>query len=113
MTHHHLYIEEGDRPSKPVIDQPTAAETLDAALTNNSKPCIDDLPTNETSVGGQDQASEPPTKSKFGEFWIEEVYKKRSGKTYGPYRVQRWRDENGKKRSRYLGKAQKMVNPDT
>jgi hypothetical protein len=60
--------------------------------------------------GGQDQDSsqlhkEKPTASVFGEFWIETVYKKVQEKTYGPYLVKRWRDETGRKRSQYLGKA--------
>jgi hypothetical protein len=68
------------------------------------------LPTKKTSsFGGQDQeaSAEPdenPIASKFGEYWIEYVYKTIKGVTYGPYRVQRWRDEQGRKRSRYLGK---------
>jgi hypothetical protein len=59
------------------------------------------------SFGGQNQESNHlvlPTKSKFGEYWIERVYKIVQGKKYGPYLVQRWRDQDGKKRSRYLGK---------
>ena len=57
---------------------------------------------------GQDQdaiASPSAIASKFGEYWIEHQYKTIKGKQYGPYIVKRWRDENGRKRSRYLGKA--------
>ena len=50
-------------------------------------------------------ASPSAIASKFGEYWIEHQYKTIKGKQYGPYIVQRWRDENGRKRSRYLGKA--------
>jgi hypothetical protein len=56
--------------------------------------------------------SELPTKSKFGEYWIEFVYKKIGGKTYGPYRVKRWRDGNGRKRCEYLGKVKAEPAPD-
>jgi hypothetical protein len=68
------------------------------------------LPTKKTSsFGGQDQdglqlSKETPTVSVFGEYWIEYVYKTINGITYGPYRLQRWRDGEGRKRSRYLGK---------
>jgi hypothetical protein len=75
---------------------------------------------NKTSFGGQDQAAAPPLKfggqdqdghpvSAFGEYWIELVYKKIKGVTYGPYRYQRWRDKQGRKRSKYLGKALKSA----
>lgn len=36
--------------------------------------------------------------------WIEEKMIKRAGKLHGPYRYERWRDETGKMRSKYLGK---------
>ena len=36
--------------------------------------------------------------------WIEEKMIKRAGKLHGPYRYERWRDENGKMKSKYLGK---------
>ncbi|PSF33639.1 hypothetical protein C7H19_19840 [Aphanothece hegewaldii CCALA 016] len=36
--------------------------------------------------------------------WIEEKMIKRSGKLHGPYRYERWRDESGKMKSKYLGK---------
>jgi hypothetical protein len=56
--------------------------------------------------------SELPIQSKFGEYWIELVYKKIGGKIYGPYRVKRWRDENGRKRCEYLGKVKAEPAPD-
>lgn len=37
--------------------------------------------------------------------WIEEKMIKRSGKLHGPYRYARWRDANGKMKSKYLGKS--------
>ena len=37
--------------------------------------------------------------------WIETRYIERNGKTYGPYQYERFRDEQGIKRSRYLGKV--------
>jgi hypothetical protein len=60
--------------------------------------------------GGQDQDKE--VISVFGEYWIELVYKKINGKSYGPYRVQRWRDGQGRKRSKYLGKALKSAHEE-
>jgi hypothetical protein len=79
------------------------------------------LPTKtEDSFGGQHQDEPPPLKfggqgqdkevvSVFGEYWIELIYKTIKGVTYGPYRYQRWRDAQGRKRSRYLGKALKSA----
>ena len=37
--------------------------------------------------------------------WIETRFIERNGKTYGPYQYERFRDEQGIKRSRYLGKV--------
>lgn len=82
------------------------------------------LPAKKPSVfGGQDQVAAPPLKfggqaqdgqviSVFGEYWIELVYKTIKGIKYGPYRYQRWRDAQGRKRSRYLGKALKSAHGD-
>ena len=89
------------------------AELLSPGLSHQKK--------DAESFDGQDQDTEQSnnhqidstlTESKFGEYWVEQQYKTIKGKTYGPYLVQRWRDENGKKRSRYLGKAPKEKTSD-
>lgn len=38
-------------------------------------------------------------------FWYDYKIIRRDGKEYGPYKYLRWRDETGKKRSKYLGKV--------
>lgn len=86
-------IEEGDRPQS--AHQKTAAESFDGQ--HQDKPIV---PLRKKDKWWVEKA--PP--AKFGEYWMEYQYKTIKGKTYGPYLVQRWRDENGKKRSRYLGK---------
>lgn len=91
----------------PISDQFT--ELSEKVESDNSVKTLID--SDSQPFGGQDQDDADlglPTKSKFGEYWIERVYKTVQGKKYGPYLVKRWRDKDGKKRSRYLGKA-----PDT
>lgn len=61
------------------------------------------------SFGGQDQEDGNSPTPVFGQFWIEERYKIIKGKRYGPYKLKRWRDENGKKRSQSLGKTQTVT----
>jgi hypothetical protein len=111
LAHHLDSIEGTNQAIARQKDKLAASETPINSLPTKR---IDDphlvLPTKKTaSFGGQDQEDlqlnkETLTTSVFGEFWIEIVYKKIKGVTYGPYRVKRWRDENGRKRSRYLGK---------
>lgn len=70
----------------------------------SSEPC----PANFAGQGqgdGGDAAAPQSLRGKHGEYWVEEVWKTVNGKKYGPYRYKRWRDENGRKRSKYLGKA--------
>jgi hypothetical protein len=110
---HHLDSIEGT--NQAIARQEDKLAALEPPINSLPTKRIDDHPlvllTKKTaSFGGQDQdnvqlSKETPTTSVFGEFWIEIVYKKIKGQTYGPYRVKRWRDENGRKRSRYLGKA--------
>jgi hypothetical protein len=111
LAHHLGSIEEtesGDRTPD------SSKETPETPINSLPVKRIDDthlvLPTKKTSsFGGQDQVEndtspEKPTESKWGEYWIEYAYKTIKGVSYGPYRIQRWRDEEGRKRSRYLGK---------
>lgn len=114
-------MDESNSASNDVVAINNSPETLDNSLPDFSKSGIEggDRPqsahqkTDGNLFGGQDQdkisdkALQSVTKSVFGEYWVEKNYKTIRGKTYGPYLVQRWRDENGKKRSRYLGKAPK------
>jgi hypothetical protein len=132
---HYLDSIEGEKTGDRVLN--SCQETSETPINSLPTKIIDepnlDLPTKKpalknleirthdqtSSFGGQAQDSlqlnkETPTTSVFGEFWIEKVHKKINGKTYGPYLVQRWRDEQGRKRSRYLGKAPtKKAMPDS
>lgn len=117
-------MDESDSASNDVEVSNEIAESIENSLPDFFKRGIEggDRPqsahqkTDPESFGGQHQDAaqsndrqidQTPTQSKFGEYWIEQQYKTIKGKTYGPYLVQRWRDKNGKKRSRYLGKAPK------
>jgi hypothetical protein len=123
---HHLDIIEGKKPieSKPVKCDAREKKLLPCEPQKRIEADPSDLPTKRDApvchfshtaddaapFGGQDQEGlqlnkETPTASVFGEFWIETVYKTIKEKTYGPYLVKRWRDETGRKRSQYLGKA--------
>jgi hypothetical protein len=109
---HHLDSIEEPKPVDFIVD--SCNTSVKKPLNSFSAQSIDAphlvLPTKKTSsFGGQDQDGlqsnkETPTASVFGEYWIEYVYKTIKGVSYGPYRLQRWRDEQGRKRSRYLGK---------
>jgi hypothetical protein len=110
---HHLDSIEGTKQAIARQDSELAAP--ETSINSFSTQYIDDtqpgLPTKKTrSFGGQAgyinvALDDNPTESKWGYYWIEHVYKTVKGVTYGPYRVKRWRDENGRKRSRYLGKV--------
>lgn len=66
---------------------------------------IIDLPLDAVSINEQTASIQKSN------HWIELVYKTINGKRYGPYKLKRWRDENGKKRSQYIGKTPKQEAP--
>lgn len=83
----------------PVIDYVDKPESIDSSLL--TRVLLYKAEQDLESFGGQDK--------KAAKFWIESRYKTIKGKQYGPYKIKRWRDENGRKRSQSLGKPQTVT----
>jgi Protein of unknown function (DUF1678) len=118
---HHLDSIEETKPHQPGLPTKNSDSDPQSGLPtkNSDSDPQSGLPTKKTRcdrnpLRQQNQPSdENPTESKWGEYWIEYAYKTVKGVSYGPYRVQRWRDETGRKRSKYLGKPPtETVAPD-
>lgn len=80
-----VITEEAEQPVKPVL--PEALQNKDSA----------ERKLHPNKHQAQPQASSPGS-------WVEEKFIKRGGKLCGPYLYLRWRDENGRSKSKYLGK---------